>query len=300
MTHSRNHPALAASIAVLIAPAIQAAGVYSASTGTTPGAPDNPIPRAQISVWESAVVSYDPSPGVGTSFRNPNTGLASLGDLYNPLSPPAGSSPATHGFIGTSPPGSITLSFTQALYDGPGADFAVFENGFTYGPAGSLFAELAYVEVSSDGVNFARFDSISLNTAPTAGSGAFAAFDMTNVYNLAGKHAAGWGTPFDLTELANHPLVLNGLLDLSGIGYVRLVDIAGSGLLTSGGSEIPGIAKDSLGNPILDNWITTGSGGFDYLGLPTGAIGGIHVIPEPGSLAFTALLAVLAGQRRRR
>ncbi len=301
MTIHHQNTALGLAALLLTSAAVQAAGVYSNSTGVTAGAIDNPIAKTSIKTWENRVISYTPAPGVSASYSNPTTGLASLGDLYNPLSPPSNTA---LGLIGTTAPGSITLGFANPLYDGPGADFAVFENGFinpSPSANGALFAEFAYVEVSSDGINFARFDSISTNSAPVSGSGAFAYFDVTNVYNLAGKHAAGWGTPFDLSQLAGNTLVLNGLLDLLSISYVRLVDVVGSGSIKDAdGVEIPGIAKDSLGNPIRDNWTTTGSGGFDYLGLPTGAIGAIHFVPEPASLTLLGLFFGLALHKRRR
>ncbi len=207
----------------------------------------------------------------------------------------------TYGFIGIDAPGSITLGFgNKTIFDGPGPDFAVFENGFNFGGPTSLLAELAYVEVSSDGTDFARFASISTNTAATQISGAFQGYDMTNVFNLAGKHASNWGTPFDLSQLASDPLVTAGLLDLSAIRLVRLVDVVGSGsLVNASNSEIPGIAKDSLSNPILDNWLTFDSAGFDYLGLPTGAVGVVHATPEPGTAVLASLAATgLAVLRR--
>lgn len=290
--------AITASIAVATITNLQAAGIYSGAAGITAGAPDNPIQRASGSIvaWENSVVSYLPAPGVSGSFKNPLTGLTSLGDLSNPLTT-TGS--ATVGLIGVNAPGSITLSFANPIYDGPGADFAVFENGFT-GANNTLFAEFAFVEVSSDGVHFARFASISDNTAPTSGSGAFAYYDMTNVHNLAGKHAANWGTPFDLNELADHNLVIDGFLDLASILYVRLVDVVGSGSILDNGVEIPGIAKDSRGNPIRDNWVTTGSGGFDYVGLPTGAIGVLNAVPEPSVPVISICSLSLLLRRRRR
>lgn len=309
------------------------AGPYSSYSGVTSGAPDNPIPRAQLSIFESAVASYSPSPGVGPTFKNPSAGIAALGELYSPVVAPSGNNspfnklyrpqtgaepnafhdgnltspfggdvndPAdTYGFIGIDAPGSITLSFgANRIFDGPGADFAVFENAFSFGGPTSLLAELAYVEVSSNGVDFARFPSISLNTAPTSVSGAFQGYDATNLYNLAGKHVSNWGTPFNLGELASDPLVGLGLLDLSKVRYVRLVDVVGSGALTDGsGNVIPGIARDSQGNPILDNWLTFDSAGFDYLGLPTGAVGVVHAsVPEASTILLVAQGALgLAG-----
>lgn len=327
----RLRPLLATLIMALGASAPAWGGPFSGISGVTPGAIDNPFHRSEISMFESHVASYDPAPGVGPNFRAYETGFASLGDLYSPVArgetnvpfdkryrPETGTKPSpfhagsgsdtafggdvfdpsdTYGFLGIDQPGSITLGFRIAITDGAGADFAVFENGFAFGGANSLFAELAYVEVSSNGVDFARFASISLNTAPTAGAGTFQGYDMTNVYNLAGKHATNWGTPFDLSELVDDPMVAAGLLDLSAIHFVRLVDVVGSGLLyDADGNEIDGIARDSLGNPILDNWVTFDSGGFDYLGLQTGAVGVINAVPEPTSLAMLALGLLAAGR----
>jgi hypothetical protein len=204
------------------------------------------------------------------------TGVNSLGDLD-----------ATQIAAGAQV-GYLTVTFPKGVRNGAGADFAVFENGFTFGSPNGLFAELAYVEVSSNGVDFARFQSISTNVAPVTGSGAFAGFDMSNVYNLAGKHAGGYGTPFNLDDLLTHPLVTGGAVNLASIQYVKLVDVPGNGSYL-----------DSLGNPILDNWMTTGSGGFDFR-LPVGqGVGVIHAVPEPSSLALAGVAALLAWRLRR-
>ena len=90
--------------------------------------------------------------------------------------------------------GSITLAFDHPIRDGLGFDFAVFENAIN-----DSFLELGFVEVSSDGVNFFRFDNDSLTTSLVA---SFGEVDPTNVRNLAGKYRQGFGTPFDLEELA--------------------------------------------------------------------------------------------------
>ncbi len=189
-------------------------------------------------------------------------------------------------------PGFLTVTFPGGIADDIGPDFAVFENGFVFGGADNLFAELAYVEVSSNGTDFARFPSVSSNTMPASGSGAFSSFDMTNVYNLAGKHAAGFGTPFDLGELTGDAAVMGGLIDLSDIQFVRLVDVPGSGDFF-----------DSQGNPILDAWPTASSGGFDFRlgeGLGVGVLS-VATVPEPGGvlLALASLLFVQARRRKR-
>lgn len=143
--------------------------------------------------------------------------------------------------------GKITMYFPHAIKDGAGADFAVFENSFS-----DTFLELAFVEVSSDGVNFFRFPVFSLTANPVGG---FGNVDPTNIHGFAGKYKGGYGTPFDLSELPDSPL-----LDKQRVRFVRIVDIIGGGA-----------TKDSGGRPIYDPTPTIGSGGFDL-----DAIGVIH------------------------
>lgn len=217
----------------------------------------------------------------GSQVINQSGGYNSLGDL------------TTEEISAGDSPGYLTVRFPTGIGNGSGADFAVFENGFEFGPAGrGLFAEYAYVEVSTNGNDFARFPSISFNEGPLSGSRAFGSYDSTGVYNLAGKHAVGYGTPFDLGELNDDPLVAGGLLDLNNIQYVRLSDIPGSGAFV-----------DSLGNPIYDNWLSTGSGGFDFRlgdGLGVGVLN-VSSVPEPSSFVVLGLaVAGIATFRPRR
>jgi hypothetical protein len=263
--------------ASLLAASSAFAGIYSGPTDTT-----NALDGAIVS-GSSRFVGWANAIDASRTYFAPRGATAISETSFNSL----GDLDAAEIAAGASV-GYLTVTFPQALRDGAGADFAVFENGFTFGTPNGLFAELAYVEVSTNGTDFARFSSVSTNTAPVAGSGAFAGFDMSNVYNLAGKHAAGFGTPFDLAQLAANPLVAAGLLDLNQINYVRLVDIPGNGAF-----------KDSLGNGILDNWLTTGTGGFDFR-LPAGqGIGAINVIPEPALLGVAGVGALTLMRRRR-
>ena len=55
--------------------------------------------------------------------------------------------------------GVAIYSLNIPVYNGNGNDFTVFENGFN-----NTFLELAFVEVSSDGINYFRFPSKSKTT----------------------------------------------------------------------------------------------------------------------------------------
>jgi hypothetical protein len=175
--------------------------------------------------------------------------------------------------------GSASLIFYSGISDGIGDDFAIFENGFP--DLNGLFAELAFVEVSTDGESFARFDSDALNTILVMSS---ETLDPTDYHGLGGRHAAGIGTGFDLADLAFDPLVMSGEVDLTQIYFVRVVDVIGNG------STI-----DGNGNMIFDPYSTRfPTGGFDLE-----AIGVIHV-PEPGWAAglLIGLLALCLGSTR--
>jgi hypothetical protein len=306
---------------VVVLSASQAmAGSYTSYNGGA--GVDTPVPVASITKWATSVADYSPAPGVGPSFRNPAaaSGVLSLGDLYSTTTPPtvgteptafhAGSGTAnfhpyggdvndtadTYGFIGIDAPGSVTFYYETGIYNGAGADLAVRENGFASGPAPGFFAELAFVEVSSNGIDFARFPSISLNTTRVSTAGTFQLYDMTNVCNLAGKHASNMATPFDLEDLSTDSLVMGGTVNLANIKYVRLVDVVGNPE-SSGAAG----ALDSLGNRILDNWTTYDSGGFDISivgGLPQ-AVGVLNAVPEP-SVALLFCSAMLPLMRRTR
>jgi hypothetical protein len=257
------------------------AGIYSGPTDTSNGIdPAIPAASTRFVEWASAI---DPArtcfaPRGSTAISA--TGFNSLGDL-NAAEIAAGQSP-----------GYLTVTFPHGVCNGSGPDFAVFENGSVFPSNPYLFAELAYVEVSSNGVDFARFPSISTNASWQGSYGqAFAGFDTTNIYNLAGKHAIGYGTPFDLTDLLSDANVLSGAVDLNAIQYVKLVDIPGNGSFL-----------DSQGHPILDNWLTSGSGGFDFR-LPVGqGVGVLNAVPEPGScfLLASGIAAALSLAHRRR
>lgn len=159
--------------------------------------------------------------------------------------------------------------------DGNGFDFAVFENAFI-----DSFLELAFVEVSSDGINFFRFNSTcNMDTLIQLRNDGLT--DATKINNLAGKYKMGYGTPFDLSELKG----ISGL-DINRITHVKIVDVVGSIDPKYG-------TRDSRGHIINNPWPTPfASSGFDLdaigvineyhnIGLQTTSPNNFSIYPNP-------------------
>jgi hypothetical protein len=158
----------------------------------------------------------------------------------------------TNGVVSLGDGGTATLTFASPIINGAGPDFAVFENGFLYAFDSALaYLELAFVEVSSDGVYFVRFPSTSY-TDSTTQLEPFGTLDASNINNLAGKYVFPYGTPFDLEELKNEPII-----DVNHITHVRVVDVTGSINPTYA-------RRDASDRIINDPWPTDfPTGGFD-------------------------------------
>ncbi len=160
----------------------------------------------------------------------------------------------TNGVVSLGDGGVAILEFSSPIMDGNGPDFAVFENGFD-----NLFLELAFVEVSSDGIHFFRFPAIS-NTDTTIQTDGFGLTDASKLHNLAGKYRAEYGTPFDLSDLTN-----DALLNKQAITHVKVIDVVGS-------IQNQYCSRDANNHKINDPWPTGwGNGGFDL-----DAVGVIH------------------------
>jgi hypothetical protein len=205
--------------------------------GSTAIGMDNP---AFVS-WAIAYENYEIGTDVDAVWQTPEYALG----------PAAGTS---FDIVSLGRGGSITMIFDPPIVNGEGWDFAVFENAFN-----DFNLELAYVEVSSNGFDFTRFDNISLTPDPVS---AYGSVDTTLINGLAGKYRQGFGTPFDLSDISDKPEVLSGSVDLSLITHVRIVDIIGDGSF-----------YDSEGRVIYDPFPTTSSAGFDLeaIGVSNGA-----------------------------
>ena len=156
--------------------------------------------------------------------------------------------------------GSAILTFTSPIKNGEAADFVIFENGLIAQAApNKYFLELAFVEVSTNGIDFVRFPSISL-TQTTTQVGAFDQLDPEKIHNLAGKYEVNYGTPFDLEDLIDSTNI-----NLDSIVYVKIIDVVGNI-----NSEYASF--DSQGNIINDPWSTP----FWNAGFDLDAVGVIH------------------------
>ncbi len=189
-------------------------------------------PNSELTAWAHTVVIYSPGENASHEFQTP---LGSLGPADFTGSYYAGSD--TTVTLGDG--GSITLSFSAPIRDTDGFDLVIFENGIST-TGGRGFYELAFVEVSSNGIDFYRFSGHSTTATPTPPY-AFLELDPTNLDGLAGKYPATYGTPFDFAWLG-----------MTMVSHVRIVDIVGGGQ-----------TLDAEGRPIFDPYPTSGSAGFD-------------------------------------
>ena len=188
-------------------------------------------------------------------ITNPDGPFASFGGDTNAIGPATLNNSMDAVSLGDG--GSALVTFERPIRNGEGPDFAVFENDINGG-----FLELAFVEVSSDGEHFVRFPATSLTQTETQ-VGTFGLMDPTFINNLAGKFQIGYGTPFDLEELAD-----SANLNIDSIVYVRIIDVVGN-------IDPQYATYDAFGHIVNDPWPTDfASCGFDLTG-----VGVIHQKP---------------------
>lgn len=224
----------------LVTPAF--AGPFPPAAGQ-PGSDAILAADPRFTMWAaSAIVERGP-----TEIGYPESTFATYGSDESAIGAADATPEYPYPVVSLGDGGTATLEFAQPFGDAPGPDLAVFENSF-----GGSFLELAHVAVSSDGVNYFRFPSVSLTT-PSANPGEGGTVDPTNVRNLAGKYIAGFGTPFDLAELRH----VSPLLDVQRITHVRIIDAVGT-------NDTKLATRDASGNIVIDPYPTPYySCGFD-------------------------------------
>jgi hypothetical protein len=203
--------------------------------GAMDGAPfDAALPplvcRGAGSRFATGMVSYEFGPG------------QKIGQEYFPewvLGPPKGAGAcqgATTDVVSLGNGGVVVLEFAgNAIVDGPGPDFIVFENAFGVNcDLSNIFAELATVSVSNDGVTWTAFPCTATKPpyGQCAGTHVVYANADTNTIDPTDPSVSG-GDPFDLADIGvpQARLVritdradttgLNGVFDLDAVSIVH-------------------------------------------------------------------------------
>lgn len=158
--------------------------------------------------------------------------------------------------------GQATLSFNPAIKNGEGIDFAIFENAIFTPPTQDtmVFAELAFVEVSSNGIDFVRFPNYSNNQFSEQWD-SFTPMNISSTHNLAGSTPVFNGTGFDLSELTD-----SANINIDSITNIRIIDVGGN-------IQDDYASYDSQGNIINDPWPTA----FHSCGFDLDAVAAINV-----------------------
>jgi hypothetical protein len=209
------------------------------------------------------VVSTAPGPGATSTSENA---------LFEPSGGGLGMGATDTYSLGAG--GSITLRMDPPIVDGAGTDLIVCENPFFVIGTPFSFVEAMHVEVSTNGVDFARFPSRYVG--PQAPVPEFTGVNPALYRGLAGVMPVSANPPaveplhvveaggdaFDLDALADDPLVVSLVVDPWNIRYVRLLDVEA------------GVGKDSQGAEIWDCGTgTTSSADVD-------AVVGVNTLPN--------------------
>lgn len=198
---------------------------------------------------DSRILAWATSCVISRGYQDIATGglLTSYGSESAGVGP---ASTSTADAVSLGDGGVAILTFETPIINGEGYDFAVFENSLN-----DVFLELAFVEVSSDGIHYYRFPATSNTQIDTQINNA-GSLDARLINNLAGKYRVGYGTPFDLEELQD-----SVELDINNITHVKLIDVVGS-IDPQYGS------RDKNGRLINDPYPTPFAlGGFDLSGV---------------------------------
>lgn len=193
--------------------------------------------------FATQVVAFNTNGNAGGGVFQPNNTLGA------PNGAGGGAGAVTVHSLGVG--GDLELAFAVNLVDGPGADLLVAENPFITA-VGQVYGELMFVEVSSNGTDYARFpsrffggdgSSFAINSVGFVSglAGQTPVYTHPNAPNIDPQDLVeAGGDAFDLADLRTHPLVIAGRVDLNAIARIRLVDV------------VSGQSIDSRGRTILD------------------------------------------------
>ncbi|HCE85726.1 MAG TPA: hypothetical protein DEO99_06185 [Bacteroidetes bacterium] len=200
---------------------------------------------SQVSYTDPAIILWGDSVQIIRGYQDladSMLGLAGYGVVSDALGEADGN------VVSLGDGGEATYFFASGIPNGNGPDVAIFENALDMG-GGQFFAELAFVEVSTDGIEYHRFpcQSLTQTNGQINGFGGIMAYD---IQGFAGIHPTQTGTLFDLEQI-------DALNPLDTVYYVRCVDVIGSVDPSLG-------SYDSQGNLINDPYPTPfASSGFD-------------------------------------
>ena len=157
----------------------------------------------------TGVVSFEAGPCSGF-------GSAAMPDIVEGPPVPGGMTQGSTDVVSLGVGGSAVVSFApNAIVDGPGADFVVFENAFYVGGNPSdVYAEPGEVSVSDDGVAWHTYPCTATAGNPPYGQCAGSHPVAENVSPL--DYPACGGDGFDLADLG-----------VTHARYVRIVDHSG-------------------------------------------------------------------------
>lgn len=237
-------------IKILILFLLYTPSLYSQSYAPAAGLPGTTAMHSD----SSAFIDWAISAEIFRSYKNiafPENGFVSYGDDTCVLKKADGNP----GVLSLGDGGYAVLKFHFPVINGEGADFAVFENGFLESYNSNLaFLEFAFVDVSTDGIDYIRFPAIS-EIPYDEQKETFQNTDTRLVHNLAGKYTALYGTPFDLEDLKE--ACKGTSVNINNINFIKITDVIGN-INTDFASH------DSKGNIINDPYPTEfPSGGFD-------------------------------------
>ena len=191
------------------------------------GAGSSTLERRAVPLYVLGVEDF--SPGEGAGFGQDRFPEIVFGE-------PDGKGPSAGGtdVVSLGAGGVITVSFGEAfIIDGPGPDFAVYENAFFVGgDPNKVFFELGEVSVSMDGEEWSTYPCNAASEGPSWPGCAGVTPTLPCKPNPEDQNRLDCGGDlFDLEELG-----------LNAIRYIRIRDMSEAGSKPSAGFDLDAVA----------------------------------------------------------